>query len=640
LTRLISPRVLIYARRTLPCLLIAAVLFGLAYDGGAYDLLPRHALAIAVWWAIALLLITGLAPAEPLGRRASTGGALLVLFTAWTGLSMAWAESTERAVLELDRAVLYLGVFVLTCLLARRWSLATWCDGLAIGIVATAALALTSRFFPGHFRHTGVEALLPGVRGRLTYPLDYWNGLGIFVALSVPLLLRAATAGRRAFARGVALAPIPGIAAVIYLTSSRGAVAAGLAGTIVFLALAADRWLAAAAILVSGLGGLAAVVVLRGRDQLVNGFLDSAAAVSQGHSAAVWVAVLCLATGTIYALGNRALGRARPPAVAGWAGVAVVVAAAVVAIGVSHPGHAWHDFKQPPGGYGQDDFTSAHLLSGRGNGRWQFWASAVSEFKSKPLVGRGAGSWEAWWLQDRPISYFTRYAHSLYLQVLGELGAVGLVLLLGAFALIVVGGVGGSKSGDATGLGAAAAGAFAAFLVGAGVDWMWQMPVVSVVGFALLGLLARLDSRVGALVPEGRLRLVAAGLCAAAALVAIGVEAAPMLGELKIRDSQAAVARGDATAAQSDAADAHKLEPWAATPYLQLALLYEQAGQLAAANRAIEAATVRDPSNWQLWLVASRLQVKGSAVGAAVRSIRHARALDPLSPLLRQVGSH
>jgi uncharacterized membrane protein YjdF len=614
------------------------VLFGLAYDGGAYDLLPRHALAIAVWWAIALLLITGLAPAEPLGRRASTGGALLVLFTAWTGLSMAWAESTERAVLELDRAVLYLGVFVLTCLLARRWSLATWCDGLAIGIVATAALALTSRFFPGHFRHTGVEALLPGVRGRLTYPLDYWNGLGIFVALSVPLLLRAATAGRRAFARGVALAPIPGIAAVIYLTSSRGAVAAGLAGTIVFLALAADRWLAAAAILVSGLGGLAAVVVLRGRDQLVNGPLDSAAAVSQGRGAALWVAVLCLATGTIYAVGTWALGRVRPPAAVGWAGVAVVVTAAVVAVGVSHPGNVWHDFKQPPGAYGQNGFTSAHLLSGRGNGRWQFWASAVNEFKSKPLVGHGAGSWEAWWLQHRPISYFTRYAHSLYLQVLGELGAVGLVFLLGAFALIVVGGVGGSRSADAAGFGAAAAGAFAAFFVGSGVDWMWQMPVVSVVGFALLGLLARLDSTVAPAL-EGRLRVVAAGLCAAAALVAIGVEAAPMLGELKVRDSQAAAARGDATAAQNDAVDAHKLEPWAATPYLQLALLYEQAGQIAAANRAIDAATARDPSNWQLWLVASRLQVKGGAVAAAVRSIGRARALDPLSPLLRQAGS-
>jgi Tfp pilus assembly protein PilF len=127
---------------------------------------------------------------------------------------------------------------------------------------------------------------------------------------------------------------------------------------------------------------------------------------------------------------------------------------------------------------------------------------------------------------------------------------------------------------------------------------------------------------------------------AVASRAALVVEAAPLLGELRLRDSQAAAARNDSLAAERAALDAHRLEPWAATPFLQLALLYERAGQLAAANRAIDAAMVRDPSNWQLWLVASRLQVKEGAVGAAVRSIRRARALDPLSPLLRQVGSH
>ncbi len=48
------------------------------------------------------------------------------------------------------------------------------------------------------------------------------------------------------------------------------------------------------------------------------------------------------------------------------------------------------------------------------------------------MLGGGAGSYEAWWAQHGSIPLFVRYAHSLYLEVLGELGVVGLVLLLSA----------------------------------------------------------------------------------------------------------------------------------------------------------------------------------------------------------------
>jgi Tfp pilus assembly protein PilF len=108
-----------------------------------------------------------------------------------------------------------------------------------------------------------------------------------------------------------------------------------------------------------------------------------------------------------------------------------------------------------------------------------------------------------------------------------------------------------------------------------------------------------------------------------------------MLGELKLRDSQAAAAHRDATTAQSDAVDAHDLEPWAATPYLQLALIYEQAGDLAAATRAIDAATERDPENSQLWLVSARIATKRGEIASALKSYNRARRLDPFSPLLR-----
>ena len=98
-------------------------------------------------------------------------------------------------------------------------------DGLTVAVTAVAFLALTSRFFPGLLSDRGIAELLPNTRGRLSFPLGYWNGLGIFVALAFPLLLAAASLDRRPLLRGLAVTPLPALVAVIYLTSSRGAVA-------------------------------------------------------------------------------------------------------------------------------------------------------------------------------------------------------------------------------------------------------------------------------------------------------------------------------------------------------------------------------------------------------------------------------
>jgi Flp pilus assembly protein TadD len=157
--------------------------------------------------------------------------------------------------------------------------------------------------------------------------------------------------------------------------------------------------------------------------------------------------------------------------------------------------------------------------------------------------------------------------------------------------------------------------------------------VVSVVAFASLGLLARLASGPGPqLRMPARLRvgvvIIGAALAAAMACAA----ALPMLTELKLRSSQDAALRGDGRAATNDALDAHDLEPWAASPYLQLALVYDRAGRLAAARSAIDAATRRDPRDWRLWLVSARVAAERGAVGAARSRLERARELNPRSP--------
>ena len=120
-----------------------------------------------------------------------------------------------------------------------------------------------------------------------------------------------------------------------------------------------------------------------------------------------------------------------------------------------------------------------------------------------------------------------------------------------------------------------------------------------------------------------------------AAWLAICAAALPLLTQLEIGASQAAAQDGNALAALQSARSAIRLQPWASEPYLQLALVSEQAGRLAVADTAIRRAIARSEDDWQLWLVATRIQTKRGRVAAAVESLRHARDLNPRSPSVR-----
>jgi Tfp pilus assembly protein PilF len=96
------------------------------------------------------------------------------------------------------------------------------------------------------------------------------------------------------------------------------------------------------------------------------------------------------------------------------------------------------------------------------------------------------------------------------------------------------------------------------------------------------------------------------------------------------------VRAGSLRLAQSHAADATKLEPWAATPYVQLALVDEAAGRLSAARAAIDKAIRHDDSDWRTWWIAARIDRRLGHAAAAEGSLARARALNPRSLLLSQ----
>jgi O-antigen ligase len=616
---------------------VAAAILAAGADGGSYALTNRHTIAVLLLWAIAIAVVVRIWPVWPIPTGAIVAGAFLAAFALWTGLSILWSDSAEKSFEEADRVVLYLAVFAIAVLapgsLYRRWM-----DGMAAGIAAVGIVALVSRLFPHLFGQTETLAqLFPAAQRRLSFPVDYWNGLATLMALGLPLLLHAALMLRNSILRGLALAPIPVLISVIYLSSSRGGSLAALFAVVVFFLLTSRRWAALGALSVGAAGAALAIYVLSQRSELVDHPLDSPLAEGQGRSAAVWILLICLGTGLAYGALARFVPYPRPlPRPLAIGVTIVVVAALAVAVVSAHPVQRFHDFKQTPANLNESIQT--HLFSGSSNGRWQLWTAAADAFKDQPVRGQGAGSYEAWWAQHGELAFFVRDAHSLYVETLGELGIVGFLLLMGFLVTAV--GVGASRlvGADVERQAAIAAllAATAAYLLEAGIDWMWELTAVSVVAFLCLGMLTGpsttgYESAPLAVRPRrGSLLGVLAALVAVGLIVAEGI---PLLSQMNIRHSQTAAARGDSGKALDDALAAKSIQPWASSPYLQIALVREQSGQLPAAREAIQDAIERDSADWRLWLVKARLETKSGLIEAARESLGRAKDLNPRSPL-------
>ena len=614
---------------------VAAGVVILAYDRGTFGVVERNSAAIVVWWAVALVLALRLWRVPPPPRAALVAGLALAGLAILTFGSAAWAPSAEIAMREGGRNALYAGVFTLVVIGAHGRDAARWCDGLALGIVAVLGLALTSRFFPGSIGPTEPFAdLLGRASTRLSYPLGYWNALGILGALGLPPLLRLSVASRSAAARALALAAIPAVTSALYLTSSRSALAAAAVGAVTFFALGAPRWPIVWRGGVASIGSAAAIGVLLLHPVVVDGPLGTGRAADAGERVALLLAAICAATGSA----GLTLERIRMPSqLAGrvtdralLAGVAVIVVLGLVA---TDPVERFETFKRPPEiGERDPSYIRGHLLSRSGNARWEYWSVAVDEFEAHPLAGGGAGSFGSWWEERRPVFVISRDAHSLYFETLGELGLAGLVLVV---VVVASGVVGGSRrvlasSGRSRETAAAATASFLAFAVAAGFEWAWEFPVLGAVGVAFLALAT--TDRGPMPVASARGSGSASRIGAFAVATAVAVAAAiPIVAESQLERSRSAAARGDRATALDAAEAARRIEPWNASASTQLALLYLEEGELVRARRAIERALSRDRRNWTLWVIAWRIQTRLGDTATAKASLDQARRLNPFS---------
>lgn len=613
----------------------------LGLEGGGYDALVHDRVGIAVWWIALAAVAVGALPRRRLPVSAWVALALLGGFAAWTAASLGWTENAGRTMADLARVLGYLGVLALAVLGRGSDDGRRLLTAVAAGIAFVSFVALLSRLHPAWFPEADQTArFLSGNRERLAYPLNYWNGLAALVAIGFPLALQVAATARSVAWRALAAAALPVLIVTAFLTLSRGGIATAAIVLAVYLALAPDRLPKLLSLLIGGAGGVVLCLAVAARDSLHDGLLD-ATAESQGDEVLLLTAVVCLAVAAIQVGLSAGLREGRRP---GWTVVprrhslvAIGVAAFAVFVALAAldaPGRAsdaWDEFKRG----GSPGKGSGRLVSAAGQSRYTYWRSALDQNATRPLTGTGSGTFEYWWTRDREDGEAVRDTHSLYFQTLGELGIVGLALLLAFLGAILVWGARAAlraAPAERSLLAAALAGCLA-FCLTATVDWMWQIPVLVVAPLLLASLLVAPGRR-----PEGEagaaalslLPRVAFCLVALAAIVAIAI---PLTSLGELRQSEEDVREGDLSGALAAARSARNAEPAAASPRLQEALVLEQIGALAPAAGAARAATERGETDWRTWLVLARIEAQRGDAAAAVAAYRRARSLNPESPL-------
>jgi O-antigen ligase len=599
-------------------------------DGGY----PPEAIAagtLLIWWAVIVGLAVGAWPRADIPRPAIAAGFCIVGLGLLTGLSLSWASDDGRTFVEVVRVAGYAGLFVLVVVTSPRDSARTWLVGLAIGLCAVAALALGSRLEPSFPGSEGQLArFIPGSEGRLSYPIGYWNGLGSCMAVATVLLVWLGARADTRLGRALAIGALPAVLLALYLTSSRGGAIAAAAGLALTLLLGPERVRLAGGAALGMVGGAALVGLAERRSSLIDE-PGTTLAHNAGDEILLGLVVVCGAIGLARHLADAPLAGPIPKRLAlprGAVRVALIGLAFLVLAGVAvaDPVARFEDFKQPT----EASDVLDHRSSTSGSGRYQFWSAAIDAFEDEPLTGIGAGGYEAWWNQHGSITRFVRDAHSIFFEMLAELGIGGLLLIMSFLVLAVAQGWRRRRGGSPDGSTEVALAVLLVGVIAAATDWTWELgavfaPVVVVIALLTGPATLRRDSE-----PESGGTSFGWGVATLlAGWAAVWVAGLLLVTEVRLDDSRAAVDRGDLAQAAQDASDASTLQPWAAEPRLQRALVEERAGNLAAARVRVGEAIDRAPEDWSLWYAAARIDYKAGNRDAYAAEFERARALNP-----------
>lgn len=583
-------------------LLPGALTLYLGFEAGGFFVGSTGLAAVVVLVALVLRVTLADRPLAGFSGSLAVAGAGLGAFALFVLLSALWSDSPARALAEFDRALLYLGTLVLLGSMPRTAAnVSVVLRGVGAALFVVSMAGLLSRLFPDAF---GVDS--PIAQERLSHPLTYWNAVGLAAALAMVIALHLASSEREPpWARLAGAAALPLLASCLYLTLSRGAIAALAVGILVYL-LVARPWGAVGG-LAAALPSVAAAVVASYRAEELNGADPSGpAAIDQGHELALVLAACSLGAVLVRALAlplDRRLGAVRISRDARRRGalglLACLAGAALVAVVILDvPQRLERQYERFVEGtrIGTGEDPRTRLTNPGNNGRIDQWGMALDGFAERPVAGEGAGTFAVLAARERPTNEKVEDAHSLYLETLDELGVVGLVLLLTALLAVLVRFARLARPPHRH-LYAALLALGVMWALHAGVDWDWEMPAITLWLFALGGIALAAEPERALSWRPGRLTRVLLGLACLLLALTPGLMA---VSQARLNGAVAAFDRGDCSAAIDAALDSVDAMPVRPQPFEVLGWCDARLGLYRLGQRAFRSAIERDPENWEL----------------------------------------
>ncbi len=623
-----------------------ALIGGLALAGGGFDVSSRHIAGLAAWLVVVVLLVFGAGSAMKPERPLYWAGGLIVCLSLLCAISSLWSGSVELSVIEADRIMVYLGFFLATFLIVqtdeRRQRFA---EGLAIAATLIAVLGLGGRLLP----HVLNVANTLGAGPRLSYPLGYWNANGAVFGIGVALLLWTSRQAVSGLLRWLSVAGVPACLLALYFTYSRGGLLSLIVACGCLIALSRDRFWLVATLAIGVIGALPAVLAVQARHSLADN-LANQAAVDQGVTVLLILLAGIALSLLLFAplrweerregrLSGRAVAISRSPGVLRGIALAgaLLALAAVVAVG----GRAWDQFSSPDIQFPNN--PQEHFADLSGAGRYEFYKVATEAFGEEPALGHGAGTYQFSWDLLRSIDLPVHDAHSLYLEAFAELGVVGGLLVLGLISTLLWCAFAAWRAAAEPQRDryAALLAVMLAFAVGAAFDWFWEIAGLGAFFFLAGGIVVA--ARCSQIAADPRrpanskadsrrfgLTVTAMVLAWVSAIALVG----PLLVERELDSSRAAAANENFASAVDHASTARSIEPWAASPYVQLGLLAEREGNYPAAVEHFSHAIEREDRNWRWYYLRSLVEHEGGENTAAEADLNRARQLNPQAACL------